>query len=304
LAIDTAGALTLAGQTVTAANGAAEEPLFYDDFSTADFSNHNDYFRWGGGGTIPDEGNTFGGIIDSVTGPTGATVNAIRFQYTPSQQWQEVRFHLTTSVSETRTDGTSSTVYPVVWLSYWLYVPGNYVHGSTGDAGLNQKGFATLWKDAYLSNWAQAAWDWIPAGSSNSQLRAWVVDRNGGLNWPVPWGDDEYGNPWTTREASHQIAGSTSEAYAFRPSSDLGRWQHIAMGYKMSDNGSENGYMKLYRDGVLAVERTGMDNYLASPINGLDRGYLLGYHNAVYPETTTFYITGVRFGLTLESVLE
>jgi hypothetical protein len=182
-------------------------------------------------------------------------------------------------------------------MSYWLYVPANYVHGSTGEGGLNQKGFVTLWKDAYLSNWAQFAWDWVPGGSSNSQLRVWVVDRNGGLNWPVPWGDDEYGNPWTTREASHQISRSVSEAFAFRPVTDIGRWQHIAVGFKMADSASvKNGYVKFYRDGVLAAERVDMDNYLASPINGLDRGYLLGYHNAAYPETTTFYITGFKFG--------
>jgi hypothetical protein len=118
-----------------------------------------------------------------------------------------------------------------------------------------------------------------------------VLDRNSGYNWVT--GEE----PFTTVEQSHRLPGNPQAAYAFRPTTDIGRWQHIAFGYKMADSPSvKNGYIKIYKDGVLAAERVNMDNYLAPPLNGVDRGYLFGYHNSGYYETTTFYITGFKFG--------
>lgn len=278
--------LALGGLTFTP-DSALAELLFEDDFASGDFSKHNAYFRWGRSGSIPLPGNDGGGLLQSVKGPAGSPVNAIRLTY---GTWQEMRFHLTKSVSEVRTEsGASNTVYPVVWMSYWLYVPANYAHGPTNPS--NNKGFVTLWKDEYLSNYAQFAWDWVRTGTSNSQLRCWVLDRNSGYNWVT--GEE----PFTTVEQSHQLPGNPRAAYAFRPVKDVGRWQHIAFGYKMADSPTvKNGYIKIYRDGVLIAERVNMDSYMAPPLHGVDRGYLFGYHNSGYSETTTFYITGFKFG--------
>jgi hypothetical protein len=284
---------------------AGASPLFFDDFSTADFSRHNDYFRWGRSGAIVQPGNDGGGMIAAVSGPFGATVNAIAFRYSAALVDPEMRFHLTTSAGEVRTEGASNTVYRDVWLSYWLYVPSSYRHNSArpGISGNNNKGFATLWKDAYLSNWAQWAWDWIPApgGSGDSMLRCWTNDRNGDFDWPIAYGDPNYGN-WTATDSGSRIPAQPISVYAFRPVLDVGRWQHIVLGYKMSDSGSANGFTRIYRDGVIVAERTGMDNYLAAPINGLDRGYLFGYWNTVIDQPMTFYLTALRFGTTYEQV--
>ncbi len=258
--------------------------LFQDDFSSGDFSNHNDFFRWGRDGNIPRAGETFGGILYRITGPTGSPVNAIRLQY---GTWQEVGFHLTKSRSEARTaNGTSAVVYPITWFSYWLYVPGNYAHGPTDPS--NNKGFLTVWKDAYISNQAQWAFDWVRQDSRDSRLRAW-----GAANRDTP----------QFIRTDHQIPGATHYPYAFVPGKDYGRWIHVAMGAKMaSAPGIADGYIKLYKDGQLVADWQNLANHVPAPLSGYDRGYIFGYHNSGYSETTTFYITGFKFGTSESAV--
>lgn len=122
----------------------ADGLLFADDFSTGDLSRHNDHFRWGGSGDIYAPGAN-ADRIEEIAGPDGEMVNALRFHYLgqsnpegPSN-WSEVRFHLTESVDEARTEsGASNVAHREVWVSYATKIPENY-HHSAGRLR-NQKG--------------------------------------------------------------------------------------------------------------------------------------------------------------------
>lgn len=284
------GAAVLVGAMLMGPSSVHAEALFRDDFSSGDFSKHNDYFRWGGSGSIPRPGDSFGGMLDLVPGPHGTQVRAVRFRYGPTTAWQELRFHLTTSVSEARSEsGTSNTFYPETWFSYWLYVPANYVHN-----GSNNKGFVTIWKNLYQTppsgqigapNWSI---DFVQAENGLSYTRAWWATRT---QYPNSIADDHRG----------AALSDGTYAYTYLPS-DLGRWVHIAVGCRLDSSTAVNdGYIKYFKDGRLIAQWNSarLDPLgIGIPGRGVDRGYIMGYHNSAYSATTTFYVTDFRFGTT------
>jgi hypothetical protein len=106
-------------------------------------------------------------MIEDITGPDGNTVKALTFTF---GRWQEIRFHLTKSIDEQRTDqNISDTYYKEVWLSYDIFIPSNYYHRGSGEgveAG-NNKGFFYLWHGPYESSQTQTSTSlqWWPSSS-------------------------------------------------------------------------------------------------------------------------------------------
>jgi len=266
--------------------------LFEDNFATDDLSKHNAYFRWRASGAItsPGEGAS---VIDQVSGPSGSPVNAVRFQYKAlnsdlsggGSYWiAELRFHLTSSLNEQRTqNGVSSTAYPEVWVSYWLRVPDNYAHGPVDPS--NNKGFVTLWKNEYMGP-VGAAIDWWRTGSSGSRIGAWAKENG------VEQGNRDM--PTFVR-ADHRV-DSSGQAYAILPS-ERGQWVHVAVGAKISTNStSRNGFIQIYKNGEKVVAWENLNNWNSDPsLQGFDRGYLFGWANSGYSADTTFYLTGFKF---------
>lgn len=95
---------------------------------------------------------------------------------------------------------------------------------------------------------------------------------------------------------------STGQCYAFLPS-EYGEWVHYAFGMRTaSKEGAEDGFMRIYIDGELALAMEGLDSGADDGENGFDRGYLPGYHNSACEEMTTFCVTDFMFGTSSESV--
>jgi len=289
---------------------AGAELLFADDFSTGDISKHNDFFRWGGNGQIPSPG-TNSSRIEQVAGPHGTPVNAMRFRYmaldsdgsSNSKHWAEQRFHLTQSVDEVRTSsGESSVAHQEIWIRYWMFVPENYHHllNEAGTrAGQNNKGWIYLWNRNYspaqhpdgepspVSNHIE----WWP--TSNNESFTTIVRRKGGGHSPPSWRHENQGNR------------------AFLPS-DYGQWVDFAFGLRLkSFKGADDPFIQVYKNEDLILEWDSTrfpeeyDSWASNDdpsMNGFDRGYIMGYHNSGYTETTTFYITDFRIGTTPRSV--
>jgi hypothetical protein len=305
-------ALLFAGLSVipnTAAIYAADFS-FEDDFSSGGLGKRNDFFRWGSG-TILAEDSTSTTIVQ-VTGPSGTPVNARRFRYIglneggsgDAAHWSEQRFTLTTTKDEPRTsNGHSGTAYPEIWISYWFFWPANYAH-KIKDSG-NAKGPIFLWKNAYdrsTSNWTDEevtpvamSLQWWPTDGMRS--RQSVIHSRYRTNWGhAGWNeyiapDYVHGDP-KNREARNALAG------------ELGKWVHYVWGFKVSDyEGARNGFVKGYANGVLimsTVHDAGGDP--AKNHNGVDRGYLMGYSNTGYDETTTFYLADWKIGTSRAAV--
>lgn len=270
--------------------GATAELLFEDDFASGDLSRHNENFRWGRSGEIPDQGSQADQVV-TVEGPDGKPVNAIEFSY---GTWQEYRFHLTESLEEARTEnGASDVAYPELFVRYSLFVPGNYRHRSSGGSGAhNNKGFLTLWKHSYTDGVVHTRTEWWPTPDGRSQLS--LVAKSGGGH---DRGLDVVGE-------MYQI-DDTNKAYAFTRD-EYGTWVHYVFRVRVASGPQAgDGLFEIYTDGTLTRAWYGKDIWPAdgNPANaGYDRGYLLGYHNSGYDSTTVFYLTDFAVGTTPGSV--
>jgi hypothetical protein len=298
-----------------------ENLLFADDFSSGDMAKHNDYFRWTQG--APRDPGTRASSIVTVEGPRGQDVQARRFQYIGTEDggegddlhFSEQRFALTTSVDEQRSrSDTSNTAYPEVWFSYWMRVPNNYHHHLTDGttSGANKKGWLYLWKDRY-EKWQDSVDD-EKVTPTTASLHWWPTTEN--------QDDSDYGMTRTSLVATRGRSGWGHDFSASftRPEEDVsdsdsnftflkpeyGTWVHYTFGIKVaSADGADDGFVRIYKGGELAVawedSNHGSDE---AATNGFDRGYLMGYHNPSYTETTTFLLTDFKFGLTQEAVAE
>lgn len=305
------------------------ELLFKDDFATGDLSSYNDHFRWGRSGAAPAAG--FGKqYILEVSGPTGSPVKALMFRYaaladqkasSDDKHWAEQRFHLTSSKAEKRTEsGSSSVAHGEIWFGYSLRIPDNYFHRRAYKADgsarpNNNKGWITLWKNKYSQ----------PSGSAfGIGFRAMNEGQvNPSSNWfdPAVSDGDSYitlgllkgTTRWDSRPAPSYVAPALKmkESKVRAVGTDeAGKWIDYVFGIRVSSAtssaGPHNGFLKIYKDGELAAEFTGLDNWYNGPSenNGFDRGYLMGYHNSGYAQETIYYLTNFRVGTTKADVID
>ena len=299
------------------------DPLFSDDFGSGDLSTHNDHFRWGSGG-IPNPGSGSDRVVE-VAGPHGTPVKARRFRYVgfndggsgDAARWDEQRFTLTKSVFDERTpNGQSDVAYPEVWISFWMRVPVNYFHmmRNGSPSGDNQKGWIYLWKDAYErwdSSWPDEAvtptsisTHWWPL-SDNSESVNYGMSRMTIVASSKRSGWGHLDTP-TFLRVDEAIAGRSDRPYAFSRD-EYGTWVHYTFGVRVASipGASGDGFFRMYKDGELAVAWEGLNNGSTDVgQNGFDRGYLMGYHNTGYNETTEYHLTDFKIGLTKDSVLK
>jgi hypothetical protein len=283
--------------SASAVGSASAELLFDDSFSTRDLSKHNENFRWGRSGNIPEADGT-SSRVTLAKQPNGQLGPVLKFSY---GTWQELRFHLTSSLSENRTEsGSSNVAYPEIWMRYQIRVPENYFHAlnDKGEpAGQNNKGWVTLWKHNYKDALVMTRFEWWPVDVSNELAggsAASGIHKSGG-------GHDM--NPGFV-SSDRQIPGSY-KAWAIKPS-DRGEWIDYVFHFKVASGPkASDGLMEVYKDGELAI---GWYNKPIRPTDGnpehagFDRGYIMGYHNSGYAEQTTFYIDNFKIGTTAESV--
>ena len=305
-----------------AAMAAAVQPaglLFQDSFEAGDTTKHNDYFRWSKSGDI----NTAGAgssRIDSVVGPDGVnSVNAYRFAF---GRWIELGFTLTSSIDEVRSaELDSDTTYPEAWMSYDVFVPANYTHQRFDNGAIDEgtsrevQGGANnkviyLWNGSYegRDNGTGSA---IGIQSFPSDFTTEVFGKSsqstfhGGYHGHT----QTYVHPdyrLGPRKSGYEYLGPNDIANLFLDS-QLGTWVNLKLGMKAeSAIGAADGWFSRYNNGVLAAHQENITTLwgLSKTNNklGFDRGYIWGYANSGFQETTTLYLTNFKFGTTDEGV--
>lgn len=266
--------------------------LFEDDFSSGDLSKATDTFRWGDGTELLGPGS---GQIDSVTGPLGGTINAMRFTY---GTFQEVRFALTESLEEERAepDSPSDVAHPDLWTRFDLFIPTNYHHFNVGPGQVNDKWFV-VYKNAYLQSSSGVAnfFEMVPDGDSGDSLCTYTDSAVGGL-----------ARDWDFINIPELEQGENDQVFAVRKV-EAGTWIDFCFRCKVPTNASSNdGLIHCYKNGVLAW---GVSHGFYDPENdpakaGFDRGYLMGYHNSEIQSggNQTWYLANFRIGTTAASV--
>jgi hypothetical protein len=156
-----------------------------------------------------------------------------------------------------------------VWMQYDLYIPANYQHRPSG----NNK-FFRLWGADYG--------DQEKVGAST-----WDIDSGGGIcrlngDWNTGPGMGEHG------------AGNSP----FIASADLGTWMTVKI-YVKAATATANGTLNIWKNNTLIINNTNtMNNYTAGNSHAYRYGYLLGWANTGFNQTTDMYIDNVVIGTT------
>ncbi len=162
------------------------------------------------------------------------------------------------------------SLQPEVWTQFKLYVPSNYAHRS-GYGSTNNKIFR-LWGNTYDDIEKVGFSTWSYNGMSNIQSD-WNYNGEG--------------------------IGPKGNAYnSFITSSDLGKWMTIKIQVKAA-TATQKGTLRLWKNGALVIDNNGtMNSYSASNPHAYRYGYLLGWSNSGFTQTTYMYIDDVVFATT------
>lgn len=265
------------------------QDVFFDDFETGGLRHAENGFRW----ASPDSNKiavvnsdgyiTSGGLagqgpfperkFENAPGEPGT--HALSFYFDAGSSSREKRFSL-------------GGVYPEIWISYWVRVPINYVHGTIGPGPgfRNQKWFA-LWTDTY-------------AGSSEPTIVFNIYDERNA------WSDDgKSGESYSTVTISNATNMNSAHREKFpgfiRFPEDQGRWMHIVARYKIaSSRGAEDGIVQWWRRWENEAEYTVLSDRSNLGIGtdtgpaGFTAGYIFGWANGAYESDTEFLMDEFR----------
>lgn len=270
--------LLLFGST---ANGA---PLIVDSFESGDMSATNDDgFDWQRNNrtsvvtaeaAVYNNGDVYNPPKSGEDWSAFHGKHSLRFRYPAGQAMAEQRFRL-------------GGAYRDIWFQYWVRVPTNYSHGGSNPS--NHKFFA-LWMDDYSSKGSgpTVAWEFWGTGGGSSNLAFHYSE--GGYN--VMGGHKQYTDFISVPR-------------------DRGRWMEITIHVKASSSGrSSDGVIELWRrwDGESADNRELLHRTTNAVLpvpsggpNGWAAGYLMGWANAAYSQTTEWLID--HFTVSTDSLL-
>lgn len=260
--------------TVTVASSGTTPPpptgaamFFSDDFDNGK-RNHANGFRWGG---ADDQSNPRISNEMSFNG-----THAMRFEYRASpfggQAWTEERFDMGRYVSE-------------LAFEYMIFVPANYKHrdAPANSAGTNNK-FFSIWRDVYGGD--KGTWEisvgWVRTSDFESYAAFHTTASTN--NWIGPFAyKDKFIGPNTLMKP--------------------GQWNRIrfyvkAATYRGAPIAKADGIMKMWiNDSLYFSTNTGDFNNFDPNVVGttLKNGYLLGYANSGFDETTVFFIDAIKF---------
>lgn len=192
------------------------------------------------------------------------------------QQSHSLRFLYSAGASMSEQRFSFGKAYPELWVSYWIRVPLNFYHPSSGSG--NQKFFA-LWMDDYEAsgNGPTIVFQYRPTGSDGSSISRFY----------------HY-----TSYGSHQGEISGQEQYFIKTPEDRGRWMEIVFHFlAATDAQSKNGRVQMWRrwedesQFTLLHDHNNLDIYPPSGgPNGWASGYLMGWANSPYSEDTEWLL--------------
>lgn len=233
--------------------------VFCDDFETGDLTHREGGARWDGPGP--------GASVDTSGAVSGAYSLALSYGGVAdgADAFTEQRFELGTGARE-------------LWIRYSMYVPANYQHRSQSHLGesANNKGFIHLWHGDYGSGPGVAA---------------------GFEFWPMGGGAESV----TTFHPFRPDIGHLEPTAGRRlgiSASDVGQWATITIHLRAASVANNDGVAEVWRRPTgaaaeLVYQRTDVPMY-ASP-DTFERGYLLGWANSGFTETTVFRVDDVVF---------
>jgi hypothetical protein len=193
---------------------------------------------------------------------TKSGLNSLLFRYLPNEYMTEQRFSF-------------NTAYREVWVRYWIRIPNNFNLSPTGS---NNKWFI-VWAGPYSGgDGASCLWEIRPETSGGQTIGAYIYTH---VNQP--------GIGFSS--ALEQVNGF------IRIPEDRGRWMQVVYQVKYSStNDTYDGLFRMWRrwDGdpslTLIHEKTNLMYRPAEGAPGLEAGYIMGWANNPYAETTEFLV--------------
>lgn len=239
--------------------------LFSDDFATGDLTHTENGIAWNGTQVGSQD---FFAVAAAPGGGNGA-----RFTFTGNADladsaFVELRFTLGAQYSE-------------IWLGYDLYFPANFYHRRryASAATSNNKGICQLWTGTYgtatagqflgFEYWANADGSSYMTWNPACDLGAWRPD--------------------------HQYQNITDNFFNL---ADAGTWVSYVIRAKISDSNNDNGIVQCWKNGNLILNEQAVTNYSSLGYNYFTEGYILGWANAGFNETTEMYVKNVKFATT------
>lgn len=163
--------------------------------------------------------------------------------------------------------------YPEVWVRYDIYIPQNYYHRNDPPSA-NNKGYLYLWSGDYGR----------PSGPGMGP-NFWPKSDGTSFASHYVWG------PGLDRHYNHLMPNAVEAA-------DRGKWLRIVVHYKYASSRNNDGVAEIWktRDGVRQKILNIQDGaWYVTGQPGFSVGYLLGWANSGFDETTVFYIDNIVF---------
>ncbi len=243
------------------------ELLHEEDFTN--FENNVRYstgFSWGSGVSAS--------IIQD---PDVSDNKVLSFKFDGSSDLSEDAF------SEQRFD--LGNIYSEIWIKYRLFIPNNYYHRQASSSS-NAKGYIMLWSGSYSNQNNQAATSWWPIS-------------NGSTIMATKWRDE--GNNYS--EHFFTDSRGVTNPVAIDITKDLGKWQEVVIQVKTADQNQANGIIQVWKNGALLHSQTSIENWgQNAEINGIEKGYILGWANAGFNEETVLLVDDFSVGTTAENI--
>jgi hypothetical protein len=247
-------------------NYAIAGDFFTDGFESGDFTHKENAAGWVAANS---------GVNDSMTVSTDMAHSgsfSAKFHFSGSSDladdaWSELRYQL-------GPDG-----YPEWYLSYYMYLPSNYVIRNA--TGTDNTKLGTVWGDTYsVDGRFNVEIEGPGAGVSIRKKRSapYPYTQAACENGVLTWGPNT--PTWTGILATR------------------GTWTHWEYHFKM-DTGAGDGEYQLWINNVKVLEETNI-NVIGSPCTPyyMKNGYLMGWSNSGFDQDTDVYIDDVVFSTT------
>ncbi len=170
-----------------------------------------------------------------------------------------------------------------LWLEYWIYFPAGGEGGSARYASRTQAGCpSTADNNKLLSLFGP-----VYNGETTLGLQSWS-SRNGqpgDARLDVAYSKAGHNGVWFYPGAN---------ADPFVSDADRGHWLQLRVHVRLADVGVSNGHVQVWKNGALILNADNLDWYDSTgQANYIVQGYLMGWSNSGFTDTTYVYIDDV-----------
>ena len=231
---------------------------FTDGFESGSFSHSQNQISWGG---------------------TAGDIPPVVSKDNPKDGNYSVKFTFKGDPNTTRGTGSKlqfnlGNYYRDVWVQFDVFFPSNWSPRDR-DAKAHNKGPIMLWSDN----------GWHDDLKSYSSYEAWNAE-----NWPT--GIVSYNRGGYRGHVHPKL--DNSYFYYPNPKKDLGRWVNIVARIKFATSASANdGIFQIWKDGVLGLDASNVNNYLKNNKPGVNFGYIFGPADTGFNIDTNIYLDNV-----------